>query len=107
MVGGELNGARLGRYVVDVAITFGEIKIAIEYDTWFYHGPSNRRDSSKDRALLADGWRILRVRTNNQLPTKSQLDEAIRRLMEGELWSDIVLDDWGVGPVAPWLLDDE
>jgi len=107
MIGGELNGARLGRYVIDVTVKIGDIKVAVEYDTWFYHGPENRRDFSKDQALLADGWRILRVRTNNQVPTKTELDDALRRLVDGELWLDIVLDDWGVGPCAPWLFDVE
>ena len=103
MVGGELNGARLGRFVVDVTKYVGEIKIAIEYDSWYFHGPSNASDLKKDRALLADGWRVLRIRSNYLLPSQIQLDDGVKRLTAGDLWVDIVLDDWGVGRVGHWL----
>ena len=103
MVAGELNGARIGRFVIDVTKRIGDIKIAVEYDTWFIHGPSNSRDLRKDWAMLAQGWRVLRIRTNSQLPSQAQLAEAINRLVGGELWIDIELDDWGIGRVAPWL----
>jgi very-short-patch-repair endonuclease len=103
MVGGELNGERVGRFTIDIVLRKEGVKIAIEYDIWFYHSAYNERDRRKDEALLHDDWRILRVRTADSLPTQLQLNEAIARLMEGELYSDIVLDDWGVGPTAPWL----
>jgi hypothetical protein len=48
--------------------------------------------------MIAAGWRVLRVRSNAQLPTRQQLDEAIDCLLEGESQLEIVLDDWGVGP---------
>ncbi len=102
MVGGELNGERLGRFVIDVTKRIDGIKIAIEYDTWFIHGPSNASDLRKDRALLVAGWRVLRIRTNTKLPSLVELENAIERLVAGELWVDIELDDWGIGRVAPW-----
>ena len=48
--------------------------------------------------MIAAGWRVLRVRSNTQLPTREQLDAAIDRLLAGENHVEIVLDDWGVGP---------
>jgi hypothetical protein len=105
MIGGELNGERVGRFVIDVTKYVEETKIAVEYDTWFIHGPSNQNDLRKDQALLAAGWRVLRIRTNKKLPSPSQLEDALQRLVDGELWVDIEMDDWGFGRLAPWLDD--
>ena len=30
-----------------------------------------------------------------------------RRLLAGELWVDITLSDWGVGPIARWLVEED
>jgi very-short-patch-repair endonuclease len=107
MLGGELNGAKVGRFTIDVVKQVGNLKIAIEYDTWFFHSVNLERDRRKDQVLLKDGWRIVRVRTENLLPTLAQLDEAIAALVAGEKYVDIELADWGIGPRAPWALDDE
>jgi hypothetical protein len=48
--------------------------------------------------MIAAGWRVLRVKSNGQLPTRKQLDAAIARLLAGEDQVEIVLDDWGEGP---------
>jgi hypothetical protein len=85
----------------------GNLEIAVEYDTWFYHSANLERDRRKDKALLNDGWCIVRVRTENLLPTATQLTEAIAALVAGEKYVDIELADWGVGPRAPWTQDDE
>ena len=57
MVGGELN-APFRRYRIDIAKTVGDVKIAIEYDSWFFHGRNREHDRTKDQGLLAYGWRI-------------------------------------------------
>ena len=94
------------RFTIDVAKHVGNVKIAIEYDTWFYHSANLERDRRKDQALLNDGWRIVRVRTENLLPTPGQLDEAIAALIGGEKYVDIELADWGIGPRASWTQDE-
>jgi hypothetical protein len=48
MIEGKLNGARVGRYTIDVTKEIRGTKIAVEYDAWFYHGVSADRDSLKD-----------------------------------------------------------
>jgi hypothetical protein len=106
MVGGELNGAKVGRFTIDVTRQVGNLKIAFEFDTWFYHSANLERDRRKDQALLNDGWCIVRVRTENLLPTPTQLDEATASLVWGEKYVDIELADRGVGPRAPWTQDE-
>ena len=98
MVGGELNAARVGRYTIDIVKRVNGLDIGIEYDSWFWHGADAEYDAKRDRLLREAGWRILRVRTNDLLPTKEQIDDAIGRLIQGDLWLDIELDDWGEGP---------
>ena len=102
MVAGELNGAKVGRFTIDVTKRIGNIKIAFEYDTWYFHSANLVRDRRKNQALLNDGWRIVRVLTEKLLPTQTQLDEAIALLLGGEMCVDIELVDWGIGPRAPW-----
>ncbi len=97
MVGGKLNEEKVGRFTPDVVKRVEDIQIAIEYDSWFIHGADPERDKKRDEFFREAGWRVLRVRSNKMLPTKSQLDDAIQRLIDGELWVDILLEDWGDG----------
>ena len=99
MVDGELN-VPVGKRWVDVVKIIGNVKIAIEYDSWFYHGGNADKDRARDQELLTGGWRLLRIRSNKLLPTVNQINDAFRRLVAGEVAIDIVLDDWREGPVA-------
>lgn len=69
MLGGILNYP-CGRYKIDVALK--DKMIAIEYDSWFWHGGKLEKDARRDACLLSRGWKILRVKTNGVcLPIKS------------------------------------
>jgi very-short-patch-repair endonuclease len=97
MLGGNLNEP-FGSYNIDVALRVGGVLIAVEYDCWYWHAGREEHEAQRDEELVAAGWRVLRVRSNAQLPTREQLDEVIERLLAGEQRVEIVLDDWGVGP---------
>jgi very-short-patch-repair endonuclease len=97
ILGGELN-RQFGKYKVDVALDFGDLALAVEYDSWYWHAGREREDAQRDEKFISAGWRVLRIRSNSQLPTNEQLRAAIDRLLAGEDWVEIVLDDWGVGP---------
>jgi very-short-patch-repair endonuclease len=94
---GELNHP-FQRYNIDVALNVDGIAIAVEYDAWYWHAHQQERDAQRDQEMISAGWRVLRVKSNRQLPTRVQLDAAISRLLAGETQAEIVLDDWGVGP---------
>lgn len=118
MIGGELNRPfgkknRQGRRkTIDVALS--NKMIAVEYDCWFWHGSKQDYDAQRDKLLLAAGWKVLHIRSNNLLPSQVQLDEAIARLENGETMVEIILPDWGKGntfadvrareKVDPWTL---
>ncbi len=94
MLDGELN-LPCGGYLIDVAICVDNVNIAAEYDSWYWHSGREGYDEERDSALIAANWRILRIRSNELLPTQQQLDNAIGHLLAGDLRVEIVLDDWG------------
>jgi very-short-patch-repair endonuclease len=97
ILNGELNRP-FERYNIDIALEHSGVPIAVEYDAWYWHAGREEDDTRRDDEMIAAGWRVLRVRSNTQLPTREQLDAAIDRLLAGEQRVEIVLDDWGVGP---------
>lgn len=91
MIGGELNYP-VGRYRVDVA--FPDTMIAVEYDCWYWHTMYAERDQKRDDMLIKFGWHVLRIKSGVKLPLQSQFDEAVARLVSGDTYTEIVLDDW-------------
>jgi len=98
-LGGELNHP-VGRYFIDVALEREGVRIAVEYDSWYYHGHPDRQahDDARDEALVDRGWRVLRIRSSYDLPARSELNAAIERLVSGEQRVVITTEEWGVGP---------
>jgi hypothetical protein len=97
MLDGELN-FRFNRYNIDVVLSIDGVAIAVEYDSWFWHGHQQEYDTQRDEELLAAGWRILIVKSNTLLPTQEQIDTAITQLLIDQSRVEIVLVDWGNGP---------
>lgn len=95
IMGGILNYP-CDPYNIDIALL--DKMIAIEYDSWFWHGHKQEYDAERDRDLLAAGWKVLHIKTNVGLPSKWELDEAIAKLEDGKRQVEIVLGDWGKGP---------
>lgn len=88
---GELNYP-CGKYRIDVALP--DIHIAIEYDGWRWHENKPEHDRQRDKALIEAGWRVLRIKSGEYIPTQTQLKEAIALLMTGETYTEIILKDW-------------
>ncbi len=77
-LGGTLN-LRVGRRCIDVALEREGVRIAVEFDAWFFHGHPDAQagDDARDRGLIELGWRVLRIRSAYQLPTPEELDAAL------------------------------
>lgn len=90
---------------IDVALEVNGTAIAVEYDSWYWHAGREEEDTKRDKTMIAAGWRVLHVRSNEQLPTQGQLDAAIALLLEGVDQVEIVLDDWGKGPTRLEIAD--
>ena len=64
MTGGELN-LKDGRRRIDIALIVNDIKIAIEYDAWYWHGEYSDRDEQRNKQLINRGWHLLCVKSDN------------------------------------------
>lgn len=91
LIGGELNYT-LSPYSLDVAIIHDGKRIDIEYDEQYWHSNTLKRELARDNFLLRNGWFIVRIRANNQLPTKQQLMTAISRLTDDNRYQEICLN---------------
>jgi very-short-patch-repair endonuclease len=96
MLKGELN-IPFGRYRIDVAMQYKNKPIAIEYDAWFWHGGKQDFDETRNGELISAGWKVLRVKSNQLLPSVEQLNSALSRLTSDDDYVKIILKDWGKG----------
>lgn len=95
---GELNVAE-GNFSIDVGIKRGDTQIAIEYDSWYYHGDRLEADRRKTKVLLERGWKVLRIRSNALLPEIEDLLKVIEDFAASKRTVHILtLSDWGHGP---------
>jgi len=94
LIGGELN-YRHNSFSIDIVVFLGDLKIAVEYDAWYWHQKRLEFERLRDDQLIKDGWRIIHVRSGTLLPSKEQLDMAFDLVQGGELIVEIMLEDWG------------
>ena len=97
ILGGHLNFP-FGRYNIDIALDVEGENIAIEYDAWYWHAHRLKEDESRDRILIKKGWKILRIKTNTQIPNLALIEKALQDIKSGKNRVEIILDDWGKGP---------
>lgn len=96
LVGGILN-YRESRYSIDVALLLPLHKIAIEYDCYYWHGNRQAADRKKTDFLIGRGWKVLRIKTTEMLPSAQDVQDAIYALINGAQYQEVVLPDWGTG----------
>tara|TARA_Y100000361_G_C11160476_1_gene346968 strand:+ start:2330 stop:3538 length:1209 start_codon:yes stop_codon:yes gene_type:complete len=91
----ELN-YRVGDRYIDCA--FPDKKIAIEYDSYYYHG--DRDDRPRNKEILDAGWKLWRIRSNWAIPKKHTAEYAIKQLTTTDRTHFVTtLKDWGRGPL--------
>lgn len=93
MLGGELN-YRVAKYAIDIALTISGIKIAVEYDCWYWHQGKEAHAQKREHFLVKNGWRIVYIKAGMLLPTQEQVDAAIDHLLSGSTTTNIILADW-------------
>lgn len=94
MLDGALNHP-FGRRRIDVALL--DKMIAVECDSWYWHGDRMEKDAWRDEELIAANWKVLHIKSNALLPPKQQLDETIAELENSKVTvTEIVLPDWGM-----------
>lgn len=65
----------------DCLLTIGDIKIDVEMDGWYWHEPKQEHDKRRNYFLTKRGFKVLRIRFNNALPTKEQIIDAVNYLV--------------------------
>jgi len=91
----ELNYP-LSNVNLDVAIFINDIKIDLEYDAWYWH-QNKQKDRRRDEFVKSQGWKILRIRSGHKMPTLSQIEESIDKLINTDrTFTQIILDDWKI-----------
>lgn len=97
MLGGELN-ERIGKYSVDVSCTLHKTKIAIEYDSWYWHADKQKQDKERCAYLVEQGLHVLQILSNYMLPSKRQISDAVKEMiLKNERHGVITMPDWGKG----------
>ena len=96
MLNGKLNQERCG-YTVDVVLAMKGHTVCVEYDSWRFHGDRQDNDRLRDESLIQSGAKLLVIKSNGQLPTRSRLAAAVKTLLGGCDRVEIGLPDWGVG----------
>lgn len=80
--------------VFDCLLVFDENnKIDIEYDGWYWHKDTEERDKRRSYKVMSMGYKVLRIKSKLQMPTKEQIKRAIDYLVkENHHYKEIVLD---------------
>jgi very-short-patch-repair endonuclease len=94
MVDGEMNRLE-GNYCIDIVVIIDGVPIAIEYDGWHWHRDRFIEDAKRDAALIVLGWKVLRIKSGELMPEERDVAIAVERLLCGEDYTEIALDDWG------------
>lgn len=71
-----------GSCLLDMVLKHQGYIIDVEYDGWFWHKNKQEKDTRRNYYVKSQGYKILRVRSNIELPTKEQIQEAIDYLVK-------------------------
>ena len=73
---GVLN-FKSSKYCIDIALVYNGVKIAIEYDSYYFHKNRLHKDNEKYQYLLNNNWRIIQIKSGELLPNDCVLKQAI------------------------------
>lgn len=71
-----------GSCLLDVELNYNNYLIDIEYDGMYWHKGKEERDRRRNYYVIKKGYKVLRIRSNNELPTKEQIIKAVDYLVE-------------------------
>lgn len=72
-----------GEFFLDCLLVVNGIKIDIEYDGLYWHKNRKQKDAARNAILMKKGYKILRIKGNNQdiLPSQEKIKEVIKDLI--------------------------
>lgn len=81
---------------LDIMLSINNAKIDIEYDGWYWHYNRGQQDFARDYIVKEYGYKVLRIKSRRDLPSKEQLEVAIYKLLYStRSFTQIKLNDWG------------
>lgn len=66
----------------DCLLIVNDIKIDVEYDGWYWHKDKQEEDKRRNYFLTKKGFKVLRIRSLEEIPTISQIKEAVNILVK-------------------------
>jgi very-short-patch-repair endonuclease len=96
MTGGILNYkiSRPGYRMLLVDIAIPDEKTVIEYDEWYWHRNKLEHDKQRRDFLISCGWKVLRIKARDNLPSQKELRCAFEQLRT-QNYVEITLENWG------------
>lgn len=75
----------IGYYTLDCELIIGNAIIDIEYDGLYWHSSEQaiKRDRRRDAYMKHNGYKVLRFKSDRNVPTKEQIIEAVDYLVKG------------------------
>lgn len=84
--------------IIDIAFVKNGKKVAVEYDEWYWHGDKQEEDKKRINKLISNGWKILQIKANKNIPSEEEIHDSIRELINNDINIKIItLDNWGFG----------
>lgn len=84
-----------GNFNLDIMLTHNDIKIDIEYDGWYWHKDRGRQDFIRDCINKRKGYKVLRIKSKEKLPDKSELLSCIYELINTDVcFKELKMSDW-------------
>lgn len=77
------NDVPYAPYLLDMILKWKGYQINIEYDGWYWHKDNQEYDDRRNQYLIQRGYKVLRIRSNYELPTKEQIIEGVDYLVKG------------------------
>lgn len=72
----------LDRINMDCLLIIDGHKIDVEYDGWYWHKDRAEHDKRRNYWLIKRGYKVLRIRSNDELPTRQQIIDAVDYLVK-------------------------
>lgn len=83
----------LSRINMDCMLSIFDKKIDIEYDGWYWHKDKQDYDRKRDEFVKSQGFKVLRIKGNREIPTKEQIESSINYLINNDCnYTEIILD---------------
>lgn len=88
-----IEGYPLDMINFDCLVMFNGIKIDVEYDGEFWHKNKKESDRKRNGFVINNGYKVLRIKGNYEIPTKKQIIDAIDYLVkDNHKYVEIILD---------------